>query len=76
MNIKIVQKPKEERNNDDHVTFLKKHIVTHKDNKPYVFISYASKDWYNVLHDIVYELVKRGLMFTSTQILKKYQKNG
>lgn len=33
-------------------------ITTHKDNKPYVFISYKSDSWEQVLTEIVYKLQK------------------
>lgn len=34
-------------------------IVDYKCKKPYVFISYSSKDWQRVLYEIVYELCKK-----------------
>lgn len=55
---------KEERKKDAeighiHELISRKSIVTKADKKPYVFISYSSKDWQKVLYEIVYELCKK-----------------
>ena len=55
---KNVEHSLEERRTDEHVKYLKKHICDKDSGKPFVFISYRSDDWYKVLHDIVYRLVK------------------
>ena len=58
---------KEERKKDakgGHIRELEQRgsIVKNSDGKPYVFISYSSKDWKKVLYEIVYELcMKKGL---------------
>ena len=46
------------REQDEHVKFIKEHLCNAGGDKSYVFISYKSDDWYVVLHDIVYTLVK------------------
>lgn len=80
---------KEERKKDaenGHINELisRKSIVTKADKKPYVFISYSSKDWQRVLHEIVYELcMKKGLrVYFDTKFdegsdswLKQFQQN-
>ena len=80
---------KEERKKDaenGHIYELirRKSIVDRFDKKPYVFISYSSKDWFEVLHEIVYELcMKKGLrVYFDTKFdvgsdswLNQFQKN-
>lgn len=52
----LSQEEKEKRKHDANVKAIK---ITTKDSKePFVFISYKSDDWEDVLHDIVYKLHK------------------
>lgn len=56
------ERKKDAENGHIHQLIERKSIVDSTDEKPYVFISYSSKDWYTVLHEIVYELcMKKGL---------------
>lgn len=46
------------RREDKNVNFIVERICNKDSGKPYVFISYKSDDWEQVLKDIVYKLVK------------------
>ena len=47
-----------QRREDKNVNYITERICNKNSGKPYVFISYKSDDWKQVLHDIVYKLVK------------------
>lgn len=49
--------PKSQRGADENVQEIVQHLVTNESDKPFVFISYKSDDWYIVLHEIVFTLV-------------------
>ena len=78
------ERKKDAENGHIHELISRKSIVDSSDKKPYVFISYSSKDWHKVLYEIVYELCKKkGLrVYFDTKFdvgsdswLKQFQKN-
>lgn len=78
------ERKKDAENGHIHELISRKSIVDRSDKKPYVFISYSSKDWHKVLYEIVYELcMKKGLrVYFDTKFdvgsdswLKQFQNN-
>ena len=50
------ERKKDAENGRIYELISRKSIIDKSAKKPYVFISYSSKDWFEVLHEIVYEL--------------------
>ena len=78
------ERKKDAENGHIHELISRKSIIDKSAKKPYVFISYSSKDWHKVLYEIVYELcMKKGLrVYFDTKFdvgsdswLKQFQEN-